>query len=189
MDKGNGELIEDITRNQNNAKINCIYNANTNKDKKNTKSSKKEDPSQDDALKAIWSDVLEENDPLEYEDKWGRRSPPGHTIIFTKKLKTKISINHSSSLQHIADKFTIELWLKLKDLNDLTIFSKEALAFDIDKGQFKLSFHGQEIPPEPIKDYQLPLDKFIHVAFLYKKTLQNILVLLNCEEVLKFIQR
>ena len=186
MDKGNGELIEDITRNQNNAKINCIYNANTNKDKKNTKSSKKEDPSQDDALKAIWSDVLEENDPLEYEDKWGRRSPPGHTIIFTKKLKTKISINHSSSLQHIADKFTIELWLKLKDLNDLTIFSKEALAFDIDKGQFKLSFHGQEIPPEPIKDYQLPLDKFIHVAFLYKKTLQNILVLLNCEEVLKF---
>lgn len=88
MDKGNGDLIEDITRNQNNAKINCIYNANTNKDKKNTKSSKKEDTSQDDALKAIWSDVLEENDPLEYEDKWGRRSPPGHTIIFT-KIKNK----------------------------------------------------------------------------------------------------
>ena len=186
MDRGNGDLIEDITKNQNNAKISCIYNANTNKDKKNVKFAKKEDTSQDDALKAIWSDVLEENEPLEYEDKWGRRSPPGHTIIFTKKLKTKISINHSGSLQHIADKFTIELWIKLKDLNDLTIFSKEALAFDIDKGQFKLSFHGQEIPPEPIKDYQLPLDKFIHVAFLYKKTYQNILVLLNCEEVLKF---
>ena len=30
------------------------------------------------------------------------------------------------------------------------------------------------------------MDKFIHVAFLYKKTYQNILVLLNCEEVLKF---
>ena len=123
---------------------------------------------------------------MEYEDKWGRRSPPGHTIIFTKKLKTKISINNSNSLQHIADKFTIELWVKLKDSSDINIFSKEALAFDIDKGLFKLSFHGQEIPAEIIKQYNLPLDKFIHIAFLYKKTLQNIIVLLNCEEVVKF---
>ena len=188
MDRGSGDIIEDITKNQNNAKITCIYNSNTNVDKKKEKNAKKEkeESTQEDDLKNIWSDVLEENEPLEYEDKWGRRSPPGHSIIFTKKLKTKISINNSSSLQHIPDKFTIELWVKLKDLDDVTIFSKEALSFDIDKGLFKLSFHGQEIPPEPIKNYNLPLDKFIHIAFLYKKTLQNIIVLLNCEEVTKF---
>ena len=185
MDRGNGDIIEDITKNQNNAKINCIYNNNPSTEKKILNLKKEEAPQEDD-LKNIWSDVLEENDPLEYEDKWGRRSPPAHSIIFTKKLKTKISINNSSSLQHIPDKFTIELWVKLKDLNDVTIFSKEALSFDIDKGLFKLSFHGQEIPPEPIKNYNLPLDKFIHIAFLYKKTLQNIIVLLNCEEVTKF---
>jgi hypothetical protein len=170
MDKGSGDTIEDITKNNNIAKINCIYNAN----------------SQDDELKLIWTDALEENDPLEYEDKWGRRSPPGHGIVFTKRLKTKISINNSGSLLHLLDKFTIELWLKLKDLMNLNIFSKEALEFGIDKGQFTLSFHGQEIPPEPIKEYELPWDKYFHVAFLYKRTLQHILVLLNGEEIVKF---
>ena len=190
MDRGNGDIIEDITKNQNNAKISCIYNNNTNTnqtvEKKIIKTLKKEETNPEDDLKNIWTEVLEENDPLEYEDKWGRRSPPGHAIIFTRKLKTKISINNSPSLQHIPEKFTIELWLKLKDNTDITIFSKEALSFDIDKGLFKLSFHGQEIPAEIIKKYNLPLDKFIHVAFLYKKALQNITVLLNCEEVAKF---
>jgi len=193
MDRGSGDIIEDISNNKNTAKISCIYNNNPNveTEKKKlkisiSKTDKKEENTQEEDLKQIWSDVLEENDPLEYEDKWGRRSPPGHTIIFTKKLKTKISINNSNSLQHIADKFTIELWVKLKDSSDINIFSKEALAFDIDKGLFKLSFHGQEIPAEIIKQYNLPLDKFIHIAFLYKKTLQNIIVLLNCEEVVKF---
>ena len=188
MDRGNGDIIEDITKNQNNAKINCIYNNNSNQtlDKKSSKNVKKEENPQEDDLKQIWSDVLEENDPLEYEDKWGRRSPPGHSIIFTKKLKTKISINNSSSLKHIPDKFTIELWVKLKDLNDIIIFSKEELSFGIDKGLFTLTFHGQEIPPEPIKNYNLPLDKFIHIAYLYKKAYQNIVILLNCEEIVKF---
>jgi hypothetical protein len=95
-------------------------------------------------------------------------------------------IKNSKSLSHIPDKFTIELWIKLKDLNNVNIWSKEALAFDINQGLFKLSFHGQEIPGEEIKKYNLYLDKFIHVAFLYNKALQNIVVLLNCEPVVQF---
>ena len=191
MDRGSGDTIEDITKNQNNAKIACIYNTDSNQEKKPEKKNilKKPKPEvnvQEDDLKRIWSDVLEENDPLEYEDKWGRRSPPGHSIIFTKKLKTKIIINNSSTLKHIQDKFTIELWIKLKSLEDLVIFSKEALSFGINKGLFTMTFHGQEIPAEIIKQYNLPLDKFIHVTFLYKNTQQNIVVLLNCEEVTKF---
>jgi hypothetical protein len=169
MDKGSGDTIEDITKNNNTAKINCIYNAN----------------SQDDELKLIWTDALEENDPLEYEDKWGRRSPPGHGIIFTKRLKTKISINSASQL-HLMDRFTIELCIKLKDRMNLNIFTKKDTEFGIDKGQFTLYFHGQEIPPEPIKEYELPWDKYFHVAFLYKRSLQHSLVLLNGEEVVKF---
>ncbi len=170
MDRGAGDTIEDITNNNNNAKIKCIYN----------------DSSNEDDLKQIWSDAMQENEPLEYEDKWGRRSPPGHPIIFTKKLKTKITVNHSGSLVHLLDKFTIELWIKLKDLNGLNIFTKEALAFDINNGKIEMTFHGQEIPAEQIKDYTLPLDQFIHVTFLYKRTLQNTLVLLNCEPILQF---
>ena len=192
MDRGSGDTIEDITKNQNTAKILCIYNANTNinqekkPEKKILKIPKKEEAPPEDDLKKVWSDVLEENDPLEYEDKWGRRSPPGHSIIFTKKLKTKIVINNSPSLKHIQDKFTIELWIKLKSLEDIVIFSKEALSFGINKGLFTMTFHGQEIPAEMLKQYNLPLDKYIHVSFLYKNTHQNIIVLLNCEEVTKF---
>ena len=95
MDRGSGDIIEDISNNKNTAKISCIYNNNPNveTEKKKlkisiSKTDKKEENTQEEDLKQIWSDVLEENDPLEYEDKWGRRSPPGHTIIFTKKLKT-----------------------------------------------------------------------------------------------------
>ena len=189
MDRGSGDTIEDITNNQNNAKISCIYNTPNTTEKKNIlikKNVKKEENVQEDDLKQIWSDVLEEDEPLEYEDKWGRRSPPGHSIIFTKKLKTKISINNSKSLQHIPEAFTIELWVKLKDLDNVTIFSKEALSFNIEKGLFALNFHGQEIPPEQIKTYNLPLDKFIHITFLYKKAYQNIIILLNCEPVTQF---
>jgi hypothetical protein len=189
MDRGIGDTIEDVSIYQNHAKISCIYNNQNPIIKKSVtvKVDKKEDLTQGEIdLKQIWSDALEESQPLDYEDKWGRRSPPGHTIIFTKKLKTKIVIKNSKSLSHIPDKFTIEIWIKLKDLNNVNIFSKEALAFDINQGLFKLSFHGQEIPGEELKRYNLALDKFIHVAFLYHKALQNIIVLLNCDPVVQF---
>ena len=189
MDRGIGDTIEDVSIYQNHAKLSCIYNNQNPIIKKSVtvKVEKKEDLTQgENDLKQIWSDALEGSEPLDYEDKWGRRSPPAHTIIFTKKLKTKIVINNSKSLSHIPDKFTIELWVKLKDLNNVNIWSKEALAFDINQGLFKLSFHGQEIPGEEIRKYNLSLDKFIHVAFLYNKALQNIIVLLNCEPVVQF---
>ena len=189
MDRGIGDTIEDVSIYQNHAKISCIYNNQNPIIKKavTIKIDKKEEVNQpENDLKQIWSDALEGNEPLDYEDKWGRRSPPAHTIIFTKKLKTKIVIKNSKSLSHIPDKFTIELWIKLKDLNNVNIFSKEALAFDINQGLFKLSFHGQEIPGEEISRYNLSLDKFTHVAFLYNKGMQNIIVLLNCEPVVQF---
>lgn len=34
----------------------------------------------------LWSPVLEEYEPLEYEDKWGRKSPGSHAIKFSSKL-------------------------------------------------------------------------------------------------------
>lgn len=188
-DRGNGELLEDITQNQNNAIIKCIYNYNDKKDSKKDKKEnkeKKEENIEEDEMKNIWSEVLDENRPLEYEDKWGRRSPPAHSIIFTKKLKTKILISNSNLLQSIEERFTIEFWIKLKDINNINIFTKDSFSLNIDNGKFKLDFRGQEIPNETIKEYELPMDQFIHLAILYKKTSQIIMVLLNCEEILKF---
>jgi len=195
-DKGNGEILEDITQNENNAIIKCIYNNNDKNDQKNSKKDKKdkkekkdknEENIEEDEMKNIWSEVLDENRPLEYEDKWGRRSPPAHSIIFSKKLKTKIIINNSNLLIHIENKFTIEFWIKLKDnINDINILTRDGFSLDIDKGLFKLNFRGQEIPQNIIKEYTLPLDTFIHIAILYKKDKKNLTILLNCEEITKF---
>ena len=49
-----------------------------------------------------------------------------------------------------------------------------------------MDFRGQEIPNEIIKEYELPMDQFIHIAILYKKSSQIIMILLNCEEIIKF---
>ena len=191
-DRGNGEILEDITQNENNATIKCIYNSIDKKDKKNPKKEKKdkkdknEENNEEDEMKNIWSEVLDENRPLEYEDKWGRRSQPAHSIIFTKNLKTKIIINNSNLLQSIEDRYTIEFWIKLKDINDINIITRDGFSLDINQGLFKLNFRGQEIPQNITKEYSLPLNTFIHIAILYKKSVKNIILLLNCEEILKF---
>ena len=192
-DKGSGEIIEDITENKNNAKITCIYNLNTSTvqktdNKKNDKKNKQKEEVHNTEIdmKNVWTDVLEENEPLEYEDKWGSRSPGAHAIIFSKRLRTKITIKETSSLENFQDKFTIEFWLKLRDLNKMPLIIKDAFEVHVENKQFKIIFKGQEIPGEIIKDYELYTDKFFHVAIYYKRIKQNICIALNGEEVVKF---
>ena len=190
MDRGVGNIIEDITDNKNDAIIGNIYNKNINNtgsapNKKKDKE-KKEEIQKDEDMKEIWGDILEENSPLEFEDKWGRRVPPPHGIIFKKEHKTKISIKYSKSLQHIKDKFTIEFWIKLNDSRFETIFSIEKLHFDIYNGLFKLSYDSKEIPGENYRNYNLPLDQYIHITVLYNKSLKGFSLLINCEEITKF---
>ena len=189
MDRGVGNIIEDITDNKNDAIIGSIYNninnAGNTQNKKKDKE-KKEEIQKDEDMKEIWGDILEENSPLEFEDKWGRRVPPPHGIIFKKEHKTKISIKYSKSLQHIKDKFTIELWIKLNDSRFETIFIIEKLHFDIYNGLFKLSYDSKEIPGENYRNYNLPLDQYIHITFLYNKSLKGFSFLINCEEITKY---
>jgi hypothetical protein len=80
----------------------------------------------------------------------------------------------------------MEFWIKLKDINDINIFTKDSFALNIDQGQFKLSFRDQEIPYDTKKEYTLPMDQYIHMAILYRKSLKALIILLNCEEIIKF---
>jgi hypothetical protein len=133
----------------------------------------------------LWSEVLEEFEPLEYEDKWGRKSPGAHSIKFKKEIQTKLIIPYSNSLSHFPNKFTIELWIRLTGDN-VSLIKKDSFGIDIYNGQFKLFFKGQEINSELVKEYNIPLNQYIHIAILYKKKLNIIQILLNCEEILKF---
>lgn len=185
-DKGSGDIVEDITDNNNEGKIsyiNPLMNKNENiNDNMNINDAQNEDNI---FIPDLWSDVLEEFEPLEYEDKWGRKSPGAHSIKFSKEIQTKLVIPNSASLSHFADKFSIELWIKLTGDN-VSLLKKDTFSIDIYNGQFKLFFKGQEIKSEQVKEYSLQLNNYIHIAILYKKKLNLIQILLNCEEILKF---
>jgi hypothetical protein len=183
-DKGSGVVVEDITDNNNKGKIDYVspptsnnnINENFNINNQNEENI---------FIPDLWSDVLEEFEPLEYEDKWGRKSPGAHSIKFSKEIQTKLIIPNSPSLSHLAEKFSIELWLKLTGDN-VSLLKKDSFCIDIYNGQFKLFFNGKEINSEQIKEYKLPLKEYMHIAILYKKKLNLIQILLNCEEILKF---
>jgi hypothetical protein len=68
-DKGSGVAVEDITEHNTEATITFF----------NPSPSPESDERNDDL---IWTNVLEEFEPLEYEDKWGRKSPGAHAIKF-----------------------------------------------------------------------------------------------------------
>ena len=181
-DKGSGEVVEDITDNNNEGKIyyvNPLQNKNTNININNVQNE------ENIFIPDLWSEVLEEFEPLEYEDKWGRKSPGAHSIKFSKEIQTKLIIPYSNSLSHFQNKFSIELWIKLTGDN-VSLLKKDSFGIDIYNGQFKLFFRGKEINSELVKEYKLPLNEYMHVAILYKKKLNIIQILLNCEEILKF---
>ena len=141
-DKGSGDIVEDITDNNNEGKIsyiNPLMNKNENiNDNMNINDAQNEDNI---FIPDLWSDVLEEFEPLEYEDKWGRKSPGAHSIKFSKEIQTKLVIPNSASLSHFADKFSIELWIKLTGDN-VSLLKKDTFSIDIYNGQFKLFFKG-----------------------------------------------
>ena len=187
-DKGSGDIVEDITDNNNEGKIyyvNPFINKNENEDINNNININNIQNEENIFIPDLWSDVLEEFEPLEYEDKWGRKSPGAHSIKFSKKLQTKLVIPNSTSLSHFPDKFSIELWIKLTGDN-VSLLKKDSFCIDIYNGQFKLFFKGQEINSEQIKEYKLALNEYMHIAILYKKKLNLIQILLNCEEIIKF---
>ena len=180
-DKGSGEILEDITDNNNIGKINYINplmnnNVNINQNMNNEENI---------YIPDLWSDVLEEFEPLEYEDKWGRKSPGAHSVKFCKENQTKLIISYSTSLPNFSEKFTVELWIKLKDDN-VNLLTRDTLSVDIYSGQFKLFFKGKEIPSENVKNYNIPHNKFTHIAILYKKKNGYVSILLDTEEILKF---
>ena len=185
-DKGSGDVVEDITDNNNEGKI-YYLNPQENKEFNNTNNNinNTQQEENNNYIPDIWSDVLEEFEPLEYEDKWGRKSPGAHSIKFTKKAQTKLVIKNSPTLSHFCDKFTIELWLKLKGDN-VSLLKKDSFSIDIYNKQFKLFLKGIEINPELVKEYNLNINEFTHIAILYKKKQEIIQILLNCEEILKF---
>lgn len=173
-DKGSGFVVEDITDNLNEGKLSV-----TNPQPQNNMNPEVQEED------TLWTNVLDEFEPLEYEDKWGRKSPGAHAIKFSKKYQTKMIIKSSPSLSHFTKKFTFEMWVKLNSIN-VTLFTCDSFNFEIQNGLFKINYQNTLLQGETIKEYTLPLNKFTHITCCYHKNVKKIMVLLNCEEVASF---
>lgn len=176
-DKGNGLLLEDITEFSNEATLSYIDITDMNSTPNLTMGEEKD--------KVLWTQVLDEFEPLEYEDKWGRKVPGPHSIKFSKQYQTKMIIPHSPSLSHLNKKFTIEMWLKLHNIN-VVLLTKDCMSIEIQNGEFKINYNNTLLQGEKIKDYRLHLGSFVHVTIQYHKKEGTIQIFLNCDKVIEF---
>lgn len=159
-DKGNGTIIEDISPNSNDGQISIALpeaNINTNMDETN-----KED-------KFIWSPPLEENDPLELDDKWGRKSAASHSLIFNTANKTSLKIKNNPSFKYFHKHFTIELWIKPFSLKS-TIFKKESFVVSLYSGDIEIDYNNNKVALNKIKDVSIYCDQWQHIAVSYRKS-------------------
>ena len=186
-DKGSGNLVEDITENNNEGKLIFVENKlNSNNDLNSNLNINNLNQNNFNSFEnQLWSNVLDEFEPLEYEDKWGRKSPGAHSIKFNKYSQVKMIVKNSPSLNHMNKKFTIEMWIKLNSLN-VTIIQKDTFSVEIENGEFKIKYQNNLLQGEKIKEYNLTVNQFMHVSILYKKKSGFVNILLNCELIIQF---
>lgn len=89
-DKGSGVGIEDISDNGNDGTI--FYNSMLLNNNEKIANMENDDGQMNIEDQVLWSPVLEEYEPLEYEDKWGRKSPGSHAIKFSSRFLNNLNI-------------------------------------------------------------------------------------------------
>ena len=182
-DKGNGNVLEDITENSSEATLTMSNPPISNEMINSQNNPLEEDGKYEDNV--MWTAMLEEFEPLEYEDKWGRKSPGSHAIKFSSKYGVNLKIKHSSNFNHFNKKFTIEFWLKISNLN-VSLFNKDGLMIDIQNGTFIAIVDNKILSPVKLSEYQIPLDRWMHIALIYRKKNGKLRICLNSEEILYF---
>lgn len=88
-----------------------------------------------DASDDIWV-PLEDGDPIELEDKWGKKCPPQFAISF-KNDYNSIKCPKKNWYPGSLSKFTIELWLRPK--------SENGLILEVGQGNFVVAFSNSEL--------------------------------------------
>lgn len=153
-DKGNGIQIEDITENNNEGIMSVIVQDNSL-----------------DMNKLIWSKPLEENNPLELDDKWGRKSAQSHSLKFKKEIKSSLKIRSNDSFKGFSNHFTIEFWMKLSSL-DCLLLKKEALSIKLNSGNVIVEYSENSIQLDKFKlnTYStINIDNWLHFCCTYRK--------------------
>ncbi|CAG9324573.1 unnamed protein product [Blepharisma stoltei] len=79
----------------------------------------------------MWGGMLDEGDPMEYEDKWGKRCQPNYSLSFV--MESRLVIDDLKPDK----KFSIEFWCSLKALEDACLFKTGTFECRIDNAVYK----------------------------------------------------
>jgi len=95
LDEGQGDEIGDITDN----KFKCTFEG-----------------------EATWSPgPLPESEPIDYEDKWGKRNQPSYSLDITKI--THQSLKLTAKNNKVRRNFTFEFWIKAENIQRFSILN------------------------------------------------------------------
>jgi hypothetical protein len=112
FDQGGGSKIVDLTDNKNSGNI---LKANNMIDNEN--------------VAEIWENgELEAGDPLEFEDEWGKNSPPNWALQFdgTQSLR----VRGSKGLAKLKGHFSYQVWIKIEEFKEFVLFKRQAEDFN-----------------------------------------------------------
>ena len=149
----------------------------------------------------IWN-MLDDGDPLELEDKWGKKCPTQYgidlNIVNIKNVK-------KSLFEEEVKQFTIEFWLKPRTLNGMIFeLSEENFICNLQEGFLKLVIRGkslvfmeddsnkednnneEDIPQGKNKEDTKKIKQSFwnHIAIVYDSTQPKTLIIyLNCFEI------
>ena len=78
----------------------------------------------------IWENgELERNDPLDFEDQWGKESPSNWCLSFFGQ--ESLRVRGSKALSQFKGHFTFQVWIKMEEFKEFLIFKRQAEDFNL----------------------------------------------------------
>lgn len=109
-----------------------------------------------------WAGVLEEGEPLDYDDKWGKQAQPSHRVLMNKD--SYIIIEDIK----VPKSWSLEFWVTIADSN-CTIFTLGTFIFQINYNKFRFVNSMIELQMKPESSYRdINKDTWEHICIAAK---------------------
>ena len=117
----------------------------------------------------IWSEEqLEDGQPIEYEDKWGKSNQPSYSVKASQGINAALTSNLIDKFK-LNNNFTIEFWLKMESSNgSIDIIDAENFKITLQSGgTLIISSSGiHKLAKDPFKS----LNTWQHLCFIVNST-------------------
>lgn len=123
---------------------------------------------------SMWGDLLEEGEPLDYDDKWGKKCSPNYSLKFN--TEDRLILDELT----LANLWSVEFWLYVHATQNTVIFKTGAAEFRIINSSINIANHTYEIQLEPASSGDVPKNisarKWCHLAFTYNNSVFKVYI-------------